>query len=62
MSYDVVIFVVGQGKWMKVGRNKLFIELKGDLVIIYMLRVFDSYWQCDKIILVINEQEWEYFQ
>lgn len=62
MSYDVVIPAAGQGKRMKAGRNKLFIELKGDPVIIHTLRVFDSHRQCDKIILVINEQEREHFQ
>ncbi|UQZ60605.1 2-C-methyl-D-erythritol 4-phosphate cytidylyltransferase [Bacillus subtilis] len=62
MSYDVVIPAAGQGKRMKAGRNKLFIELKGDPVIIHTLRVFDSHRQCDKIILVINVQEREHFQ
>lgn len=62
MSYDVVIPAAGQGKRMKAGRNKLFIELKGDPVIIHTLRVFDSHRQCEKIILVINEQEREHFQ
>ncbi|MEM5022577.1 2-C-methyl-D-erythritol 4-phosphate cytidylyltransferase [Bacillus subtilis] len=62
MSYDVVIPAAGQGKRMKAGRNKLFIELKGDPVIIHTLRVFDSHRQCDKIILVINDQEREHFQ
>lgn len=48
MSYDVVIPAAGQGKRMKAGRNKLFIELKGDPVIIHTLRVFDSHRQCEK--------------
>ncbi|XLG08662.1 2-C-methyl-D-erythritol 4-phosphate cytidylyltransferase, nonmevalonate isoprenoid pathway [Bacillus subtilis] len=58
----MVIPAAGQGKRMKAGRNKLFIELKGDPVIIHTLRVFESHRQCDKIILVINEQEREHFQ
>lgn len=62
MHYDVVIPAAGQGKRMKAGRNKLFIELKGDPVIIHTLRVFDSHGPCEKIILVINEQEREQFQ
>ncbi|QIW78460.1 2-C-methyl-D-erythritol 4-phosphate cytidylyltransferase [Bacillus tequilensis] len=62
MRYDVVIPAAGQGKRMKAGRNKLFIELKGDPVIIHTLRVFDSHRPCEKIILVINEQEREQFQ
>lgn len=62
MSYDVVIPAAGQGKRMKAGRNKLFIELKGDPVIIHTLRVFDSHRPCEKIILVINECEREHFQ
>ncbi|MCO4852270.1 2-C-methyl-D-erythritol 4-phosphate cytidylyltransferase [Bacillus vallismortis] len=62
MSYDVVILAAGQGKRMKAGRNKLFIELKGDPVITHTLRVFDSHRPCEKIILVINEREREDFQ
>ncbi|MCI3986478.1 2-C-methyl-D-erythritol 4-phosphate cytidylyltransferase [Bacillus vallismortis] len=62
MSYDVVILAAGQGKRMKAGRNKLFIELKGAPVIIHTLRVFDSHRPCEKIILVINEREREDFQ
>ncbi|MCY9374238.1 2-C-methyl-D-erythritol 4-phosphate cytidylyltransferase [Bacillus sp. T17B1] len=62
MSYDVVIPAAGQGKRMKAGRNKLFIELKGDPVIIHTLRVFDSHRPCEKIILVINERERKHFQ
>ncbi|MBL3628917.1 2-C-methyl-D-erythritol 4-phosphate cytidylyltransferase, partial [Bacillus sp. RHF6] len=62
MSYDVVILAAGQGKRMKAGRNKLFIELKGDPVIIHTLKVFDSHRPCEKIILVINEREREDFQ
>ncbi|MDR4436500.1 2-C-methyl-D-erythritol 4-phosphate cytidylyltransferase [Bacillus tequilensis] len=62
MHYDVVIPAAGQGKRMKAGRNKLFIELKGDPVIIHTLRVFDNHGPCEKIILVINEQEREQFQ
>ncbi|MFP7233999.1 2-C-methyl-D-erythritol 4-phosphate cytidylyltransferase [Bacillus subtilis] len=62
MSYDVVIPAAGQGKRMKAGRNKLFIELKGDPVIIHTLRVFDSHRPCEKIILVINDREREHFQ
>ncbi|NTU28149.1 2-C-methyl-D-erythritol 4-phosphate cytidylyltransferase [Bacillus tequilensis] len=62
MRYDVVIPAAGQGKRMKAGRNKLFIELKGDPVIIHTLRVFDGHRPCEKIILVINEQEREQFQ
>ncbi|MHA6488941.1 2-C-methyl-D-erythritol 4-phosphate cytidylyltransferase [Bacillus cabrialesii] len=62
MSYDVVILAAGQGKRMKAGRNKLFIELKGDPVIIHTLRVFDRHRPCEKIILVINEREREDFQ
>ncbi|MCY8507629.1 2-C-methyl-D-erythritol 4-phosphate cytidylyltransferase [Bacillus atrophaeus] len=62
MNYDVVILAAGQGKRMKAGRNKLFIELKDAPVIIHTLRVFDSHRPCRKIILVINEHDHEDFQ
>ncbi|MDR4225732.1 2-C-methyl-D-erythritol 4-phosphate cytidylyltransferase, partial [Heyndrickxia coagulans DSM 1 = ATCC 7050] len=41
MYYEVVIPAAGQGKRMKAGRNKLFIELKRMPVIIHTLKVFD---------------------
>ncbi|MFB5284545.1 2-C-methyl-D-erythritol 4-phosphate cytidylyltransferase [Peribacillus sp. Hz7] len=61
MLYEVVIPAAGQGKRMKAGKNKLFIELSGIPIIIYTLRVFEADRHCQGIILVINPAEEAYF-
>lgn len=59
--YEVVIPAAGQGKRMKAGKNKLFLELSGVPIIVYTLRVFDEDPQCTGIILAINPDEEEIF-
>ncbi|MEC2057921.1 2-C-methyl-D-erythritol 4-phosphate cytidylyltransferase [Peribacillus psychrosaccharolyticus] len=59
--YEVVIPAAGQGKRMKAGKNKLFLELSGVPIIVYTLRVFDEDPQCTGIILAINPDEEEMF-
>jgi 2-C-methyl-D-erythritol 4-phosphate cytidylyltransferase len=61
MQYEVVIPAAGQGKRMKTGRNKLFLELSGTPLIVYTLQVFDRDPQCKKMILAINPAEEEIF-
>ncbi|MBT2618692.1 MULTISPECIES: 2-C-methyl-D-erythritol 4-phosphate cytidylyltransferase [unclassified Bacillus (in: firmicutes)] len=61
MFYEVVIPAAGQGKRMKAGKNKLFIELSGIPIIVYTLRVFEEDPDCRGIILSINPAEKEYF-
>lgn len=61
MLYEVVIPAAGQGKRMKAGKNKLFIELSGIPIIVYTLRVFEEDPNCTGIILSINPAEAEYF-
>ncbi|KWW21549.1 MULTISPECIES: 2-C-methyl-D-erythritol 4-phosphate cytidylyltransferase [Peribacillus] len=61
MFYDVVIPAAGQGKRMKAGKNKLFIELSGIPIIVYTLRVFEDDPNCRKIILSINPAEKDHF-
>ncbi|WP_057915194.1 2-C-methyl-D-erythritol 4-phosphate cytidylyltransferase [Peribacillus muralis] len=61
MFYDVVIPAAGQGKRMKAGKNKLFIELSGIPIIVYTLRVFEEDPDCRQIILSINPAEKDYF-
>ncbi|HZH62450.1 MAG TPA: 2-C-methyl-D-erythritol 4-phosphate cytidylyltransferase [Metabacillus sp.] len=62
MKYHVIIPAAGQGKRMKAGRNKQFIELNEIPIIIHTLRVFEEHDQCSSIILVINEAEKADFQ
>ncbi|MFJ8072122.1 2-C-methyl-D-erythritol 4-phosphate cytidylyltransferase [Peribacillus sp. NPDC096447] len=61
MFYEVVIPAAGQGKRMKAGKNKLFIELSGIPIIVYTLRVFEEDPDCRGIILSINPAEKDYF-
>lgn len=61
MFYEVVIPAAGQGKRMKAGKNKLFIELSDIPIIVYTLRVFEQDPNCRGIILSINPAEEEYF-
>ena len=62
MFYEVVIPAAGQGKRMKAGKNKLFIELSGIPIIIYTLRVFEEDPNCQGIFLSINPAEADYFK
>lgn len=61
MFYEVVIPAAGQGKRMKAGMNKLFIELAGIPIIVYTLRVFEADPNCKGIFLCINPEEKEIF-
>ncbi|HHY20745.1 MAG TPA: 2-C-methyl-D-erythritol 4-phosphate cytidylyltransferase [Bacilli bacterium] len=57
MDYVVVIPAAGQGKRMKAGKNKQFIQLAGRPVIVHTLQVFEKDDACLDIILVVNEDE-----
>lgn len=61
MLYEVVIPAAGQGKRMKAGKNKLFIELFDVPIIVYTLKVFEADDNCRGIILAINPAEEAYF-
>jgi 2-C-methyl-D-erythritol 4-phosphate cytidylyltransferase len=61
MSYQVIVLAAGQGKRMKAGKNKQFIELEGKPVIIHTLTVFENDPLCTQIKLVINKKEIEIF-
>ncbi|WP_226670979.1 2-C-methyl-D-erythritol 4-phosphate cytidylyltransferase [Metabacillus litoralis] len=62
MNYQVVIPAAGQGKRMKAGKNKQFIEVDEIPLIIHTLRVFENHSLCSAIILVINELETNDFE
>ncbi|MBA2876787.1 2-C-methyl-D-erythritol 4-phosphate cytidylyltransferase [Thermaerobacillus caldiproteolyticus] len=61
MEYQVVIPAAGQGKRMKAGMNKQFIELHHQPIIVHTLKVFEQDDWCQGIIVVINEAEREQF-
>lgn len=56
-SYDVIVLAAGQGKRMKAGKNKVFLELSGVPLIIHTLQVFAEDKRCERIILPINPAE-----
>ena len=57
MDYVVVIPAAGQGKRMRAGKNKQFIQLAGLPVIVHTLLVFEQDHHCLDIVLVVNEDE-----
>jgi len=57
MKYQVVIPAAGQGKRMKAGKNKQFIELDSTPIIIHTLKVFELDPHCIGIYLVVNPKE-----
>lgn len=62
MNYQVIVLAAGQGKRMKAGKNKQFIELEGKPVIVHTLSVFEADPWCSEIKLVINEKEKDIFK
>lgn len=59
MRYSVVIAAAGQGKRMKLNKNKQFLLLEDKPVIIHTLEIFQSDDWCEAIIIVGNESEKE---
>ncbi|PKR76621.1 bifunctional 2-C-methyl-D-erythritol 4-phosphate cytidylyltransferase/2-C-methyl-D-erythritol 2,4-cyclodiphosphate synthase [Halalkalibacillus sediminis] len=56
-QYQVIILAAGQGKRMKAGKNKQFIELNGRPLITYTIDVFEEDPWCKEIILVAHPDE-----
>lgn len=59
MMYSVVIPAAGQGKRMKLDKNKQFLILEEKPVIIHTLEVFQRDSWCEEIIIVANSSEVE---
>ncbi|MFC5713767.1 2-C-methyl-D-erythritol 4-phosphate cytidylyltransferase [Thalassorhabdus alkalitolerans] len=59
MEYKVVVPAAGQGKRMKAEKNKQFITLDDDPVIVHTLAIFEKDHWCKEIIIVVNEKEIE---
>ncbi|BAB03826.1 2-C-methyl-D-erythritol 4-phosphate cytidylyltransferase [Halalkalibacterium halodurans] len=59
MEYSVVIPAAGQGKRMRAGHNKQFIELGGKPILAHTLAVFEQDDWCTNVVIVANEQEIE---
>ncbi|HET7579156.1 MAG TPA: 2-C-methyl-D-erythritol 4-phosphate cytidylyltransferase [Bacillales bacterium] len=57
MNYKVVIPAAGEGKRMKAGKNKLWLQLDGQPLIVYALSVFQHDEQCSEIIVAAHPSE-----
>lgn len=57
MFYEVIVLAAGQGKRMKAGKNKMFLQIADTPLLIHTLKVFDNDHFCKKIILPINANE-----
>ncbi len=62
MFYEVILLAAGQGKRMKAGKNKVFLELSGVPLIVKTIKVFDEDPYCKRIIMPINPDEQELFE
>jgi 2-C-methyl-D-erythritol 4-phosphate cytidylyltransferase len=61
-NYHVVIPAAGQGKRMNAGKNKQFLKIDNEPLLIHTLRVFEEDLLCTEIILAVNKQEIEQIQ
>lgn len=52
MNYDVILLVAGSGSRMLADRNKILLELEGQPIFSYSLKVFQADLDCQRIILV----------
>ncbi|MFD1021180.1 bifunctional 2-C-methyl-D-erythritol 4-phosphate cytidylyltransferase/2-C-methyl-D-erythritol 2,4-cyclodiphosphate synthase [Thalassobacillus hwangdonensis] len=59
VNYTAIVLAAGQGKRMKAGKNKQFLMLGEQPLILHTLDVFDSDPWCEAIILVTNKEETE---
>lgn len=62
MEYSVVVPAAGQGKRMKLNKNKQFLLLKEKPVIVHTLEVFQKDEWCVEIIVVANKNEIAHIQ
>ncbi|NJP35977.1 2-C-methyl-D-erythritol 4-phosphate cytidylyltransferase [Alkalicoccus luteus] len=56
-TYQTVLLAAGQGRRMQAGKNKQFLSIAGDPLLLHTLRVFEEDSLCTEILLVINKQE-----
>ncbi|SHN37118.1 2-C-methyl-D-erythritol 4-phosphate cytidylyltransferase [Gracilibacillus kekensis] len=62
VEYNVIVLAAGQGKRMNAGKNKQFIELLDEPLIIHTLKRFIQDSWCQHIYLVINPTEHQQMQ
>jgi 2-C-methyl-D-erythritol 4-phosphate cytidylyltransferase len=57
VKYKVIVLAAGQGKRMNVGKNKQFIQLIDEPLIVHTVRNFVEDDWCESIIIVLHEQD-----
>ncbi|MFC4405036.1 2-C-methyl-D-erythritol 4-phosphate cytidylyltransferase [Gracilibacillus xinjiangensis] len=57
MEYHVIVLAAGQGKRMKAGKNKQFIQLQNEALIVHTLRNFVQDDWCKSIYIVISQED-----
>jgi len=57
-----IVLASGQGKRMKAGKNKVFLELQGKPLVYYSLKIFQESEKIDLIVLVCKRNEKSFFQ
>ncbi len=62
ITYSAVVLAAGQGKRMNAGKNKQFLMIGKDPLIIHTLKPFMNDSSCKEIILVIQKNEQEQFK
>ena len=58
----VIIVAAGSGSRMNMGINKQFIKLKDKEIIVYTLEKFYKHKNIDEIVVVVKEEEAEFFK
>ena len=61
MKITAIILAAGRGKRMKLGKNKMFYELRKP-ILGHTLEIFQKHPECDNIIIVSNKSEMEICQ
>ncbi|MBO0995805.1 2-C-methyl-D-erythritol 4-phosphate cytidylyltransferase [Bacillus sp. SD088] len=62
MNYQVIIPAAGLGQRMRAGINKLLLKLEDRPIILHTLDLFIQDPNCQKIIVVINESDQDFFE
>ncbi|HET7628963.1 MAG TPA: 2-C-methyl-D-erythritol 4-phosphate cytidylyltransferase [Bacillales bacterium] len=57
MNYKVVIPAAGEGKRMKAGKNKLWLEIGGKPLIVHAIEVFQADPECEGVITAVAPSE-----
>ncbi|EUJ47297.1 2-C-methyl-D-erythritol 4-phosphate cytidylyltransferase [Paenilisteria rocourtiae] len=60
MKYELILLAAGQGKRMELGRNKMWLELSGNVLFLHTIRTFLEDDACCRIVVVVKEDELDY--